>query len=316
MHAVFITESFLASFTTMMRTSISTSSTSTTSWFQILILLAALTTFAPISRTKGRLWLAALNVTQKVDSDEELSEMALFGMGCFWEPQSVFHNLPGVLRATAGYASIQQQKPGTATAETAGSTTHRQRPASYLTTCAGDGRTEAILVEYLPSILSYTDLLHIFWQHQADSQLSNQQKTLQQRSYQRRAQYQSVVWPLTDDQRRLAQASWEQRKRNNDASLSDQTILATAPPTFFVAESVHQNFWSKVRLKLVCLLVGTVVSTTLANTIAWMDGFHVTDATVKLVLMWVLWEGLELVVKGIGSLCGWSLWPAEQIDLG
>lgn len=295
----------------MMRASTSTftTNTSTTSWFQILILLAALTTFAPTSRTKGRLWLAALNAPQQVDADDEVSEMALFGMGCFWEPQSVFQNLPGVLRATAGYASLQQQEQKIGT-------TQGQRPASYLSTCAGDGRTEAILVEYLPSILSYSDLLHIFWQYQADLSLTNQPEQLKQKAHQRRAQYQSALWPLTDDQRRLAQASWEERNSSNDRSLSDQIILATTPPIFFVAESVHQNFWSKVRLKLTCLLVGTVVSTTLVNTIAWMDGFHMTDATVKLVLMWGLWEGLELVVKGLGSLSGLSLWTAKQIVLG
>lgn len=290
-------------------TSTFTTNTSTTSWFQILILLAALTTFAPTSRTKGRLWLAALNAPQQVDADDEVSEMALFGMGCFWEPQSVFQNLPGVLRATAGYASLQQQEQKIGT-------TQGQRPASYLSTCAGDGRTEAILVEYLPSILSYSDLLHIFWQYQADLSLTNQPEQLKQKAHQRRAQYQSALWPLTDDQRRLAQASWEERNSSNDRSLSDQIILATTPPIFFVAESVHQNFWSKVRLKLTCLLVGTVVSTTLVNTIAWMDGFHMTDATVKLVLMWGLWEGLELVVKGLGSLSGLSLWNAKQIVLG
>jgi peptide-methionine (S)-S-oxide reductase len=299
----------------MMRASASTSTTntSTTSWFQILILLAALTTFAPTSRTKGRLWLAALNAPQQVDAEDEVSEMALFGMGCFWEPQSVFQKLPGVLRATAGYASLQQQHQHQH--QQKAGTSQRQRPASYLSTCAGDGRTEAILVEYLPSIISYSDLLHIFWQYQADLLLTTSPELLKLKAHQRRAQYQSAVWPLTDDQRRLAQASWEQRNSSNDKSLSDQITLATTPPIFFVAESVHQNFWSKVRLKLTCLLVGTVVSTTLVNTIAWMDGFHMTDATVKLVLMWGLWEGLELVVKGLGSLSGWSLWTAEQIVL-
>jgi peptide-methionine (S)-S-oxide reductase len=261
--------------------------TTNSNWLQILILLAALTAFAPISqsRTKGRLWLAALgnNATQQAD---EVAERALFGMGCFWAPQNEFKKLQGVISATTGYASKQSLDD--------------ERPASYLSVCSGDGHTEAVLVEFLPSIISYQDLLRTFWQHHEPSEPQ-------------KAQYQSVIWPLTEEQRRIAQQNLENTKevyrRQPDREPPLTVVATTAVPTFAVAESVHQNFWSKLRLKLACLAAGTWFSST-TSIQADLDGF-VTDATVKLVLVWVIWEGLELVLKGASSL-RWNLFLTED----
>lgn len=253
-----------------------------TSWLQVIVLLVALTAFAPLarskSRTKGRLWPAAMgNAT--VVAQEEMAEKALFGMGCFWGPQHAFHSLPGVLSATTGYANFKNSSDGRLIED---------RPTSYLSVCAGDGRTEAVLIEFLPSIISYERLLRVFWQ-QHDS--TTKQKP----------QYQSVVWPLNENHRRIAERTIAKAKESNSLTL---TIIAGSDgaagtrPMFSVAESVHQHFWTKFRLKATCLGAGALFGAT-----SIQDEF-VTDAMIKMVLLWILWEGIELVFKGVRSL-GW-----------
>jgi peptide-methionine (S)-S-oxide reductase len=247
----------------------------TTIWLQVIILLIALTAFAPLatskSRTKGRLWPAALGNATAAQEEEEVAEKALFGMGCFWGPQHVFHSLAGVLSATTGYADIGDIL-----------SLSKSRPSAYLSVCAGDGRTEAVMVEFLPSTISYERLLRVFWKHH-DS------------TTKQRPQYRSVLWPLNENQKRIAEQSLSTAREMVNVP---RTIIAEAPPRiFYVAESVHQHFWTKFRLKAACLGAGAVFGVT-----SLQDEF-VTDATVKLVLLWVLWEGLELVFKGARSLC-------------
>ena len=109
-------------------------------------------------------------------------ETAVFGMGCFWNPQVAFQNTPGVTSATVGYASAEPKLVGSL-----------EKP-SYFSVSLGDGYTEAVCVEYDPGMVSYEALLSVFWsEHDASAPVT-------------KAQYASVIWPTTDEQRRLAEA--------------------------------------------------------------------------------------------------------------
>ena len=74
-------------------------------------------------------------------------ETAVFGMGCFWGAERLFWQLPGVYTTAVGYAGGTTPNP------------------TYGETCSGrTGHTEAVLVAYDPTRISYDDLLKVFWE--------------------------------------------------------------------------------------------------------------------------------------------------------
>ena len=201
------------------------------------------------------------------------TEKALFGMGCFWAPQGDFKKMSGVVGATTGYAPLDIS-------------TKENGPASYFSVSGGDGRVEAVLVEYDPKVLPYDELLKTFWQFHDASQMS-------------KSQYQSAIWTLTDEQKRIAEVDMV---RATDAYQqgglgTPKTIIVDTTKTgsslqqwlddnFFKAESIHQDFWPKFQAKILALA---------ALTIALDAGVPFVDETVikvlgRLVSLWVLVE--------------------------
>lgn len=199
--------------------------------------------------------------------NKETTEKALFGMGCFWNPQEEFHRMDGVVSATCGYASVLDNNSDST-------------PPSYLSVCSGDGRTEAVLVEYLPSVVSYSQLLKTFWQNHDASTAE-------------KPQYQSVLWPMNDEQRTVAVQDVEratQAYQEQGMNPPRTIVVASTTPKFVAAESIHQNFWTKLRFKLACLACATLFTTTSQTLV--VDPLVTTIAT-KLILLWVVWEVSE-----------------------
>jgi peptide-methionine (S)-S-oxide reductase len=190
---------------------------------------------------------------------------ALFGLGCFWDPQQAFRDVPGVTNAVVGYAKLSNEDD--------------DGPPSYLTVCNGDGRTEAVLVDYVPTAVSYDQLLRTFWLSHDASSLS-------------KAQYQSIIWPLTEEQRQTALKDVETAMvaYQEQGMSPPRTVVADVPATksnFVPAESIHQNFWSKLRLKAAILAAVTLIGSTGGNSSIYAS---VTQVSVFLVLGWALGE--------------------------
>lgn len=202
--------------------------------------------------------------TSLENPDKATTKIALFGMGCFWNPQQAFRDIPGVVQATVGYAS--QTKPDGGI-------------PSYVTVCNGDGRTEAVLVEYSPEAVSYEQLLRTFWLNHDASVPS-------------KAQYQSVIWPSTKAEREMAVKDIEQAATAYLEQAMDppRTVVAEVDATsnFVPAESMHQNFWSKLKLKAAILAAATLIGSNGGTSSALTDS--VTKAVVFLVLVWSLGE--------------------------
>lgn len=211
-------------------------------------------------------------------ANEERTETALFGMGCFWAPQEEFNRVEGVLSATSGYASVLDKNDAD------------DMPPSYLSVCSGDGRTEAVLVEYAPSIIPYSQLLQTFW-------LNHDASTAE------KPQYRSVIWPMNEEQREVAAQDLERATEayQKQGMSPPHTIVAqvSTPTTNFVAaESIHQNFWTKLRFKVACLACATLFTTTQTQVV---DPLVSTIAT-KLVLLWVIWEvSAQAMVKLVST---------------
>jgi methionine-S-sulfoxide reductase len=205
---------------------------------------------------------------------------ALFGLGCFWDPQQAFRDVPGVTSAVVGYANLSYKDD--------------DGPPSYLTVCNGDGRTEAVLVEYNPTAVSYDQLLRTFWLSHDASSLS-------------KAQYQSIIWPLTEEQRQTALKDVETATvaYQEQGMSPPRTVVADVPATknnFVLAESIHQNFWSKLRVKALILAAVTLISSNGGNSV--VDA-SITQVSTFLVLGWVFAEVSKMLTRV--HTCGkWS----------
>jgi peptide-methionine (S)-S-oxide reductase len=147
---------------------------------------------------------------------------AVFGMGCFWGAEKTFWGLPGVYTTAVGYAGGYTPNP------------------TYEEVCSGrTGHTEAVLVVFDPAILSYDQLLRVFWEHHDPTQGMRQGNDMG-------TQYRSAVYTADDAQRAAAEASREQYEGALRASGHGGITTEVAPAgPFYYAEGYHQQYLAK-----------------------------------------------------------------------
>ncbi len=117
-------------------------------------------------------------------------ERATFGNGCFWCTEAVFQRLNGVQSVVSGYSGGWAPKP------------------TYQEVCTGEtGHAEALQITYDPAIVSYQDLLEVFWQTHDPTTLNRQGDDVG-------TQYRSAIFYHSDKQKELAQ----ELERKLDAS--------------------------------------------------------------------------------------------------
>ncbi|MDP2151714.1 peptide-methionine (S)-S-oxide reductase MsrA [Parvibaculum sp.] len=164
------------------------------------------------------------------------SEIAMFGLGCFWGAERKFWEAPGVLVTAAGYAAGMTPNP------------------TYEEVCSGrTGHNEVVRVVFDPAKISYEALLKLFWESHNPTQGMRQGNDVG-------TQYRSGVYVYSDAQRKAAEASKaayeaELRKQGYDAVTTE--ILDA--PEFYFAEDYHQQYLAKNPAGY-CGLGGTGVS--------------------------------------------------------
>ncbi len=149
-------------------------------------------------------------------------ELAYFGMGCFWGAERVFWQLRGVYSTAVGYQGGFSPN------------------ATYEEVCSGrTGHTEAVLVAYDPSIISYSSLLKAFWEGHDPTQGMRQGNDVG-------TQYRSAIYTVSEDQLDEAEASREmyQSQLNTSGYGQITTEIAPAGP-FYYAEEYHQQYLAK-----------------------------------------------------------------------
>ena len=150
-------------------------------------------------------------------------EVALFAMGCFWGVERLFWQLPGVYSTAAGYTGGYTPNP------------------TYREVCSGQtGHAEAVRVVYDPQVISYEQLLQVFWENHDPAQGMRQGND-------HGTQYRSAIYPLTPEQTEAAKASLARfQAAMNDAHDTRHitTEIATAKP-FYYAEDDHQQYLYK-----------------------------------------------------------------------
>jgi peptide-methionine (S)-S-oxide reductase len=163
-------------------------------------------------------------------------ETAVFGLGCFWGAERIFWQLPGVYTTAVGYAGGFTPNP------------------SYEEVCsARTGHTEAVLVAYDPTKISYEELLRHFWEGHDPTQGMRQGNDVG-------TQYRSAIYWTDEAQRKAAEASRDAyaEKLKAEGYGEITTEIAKAGP-FYYAEDYHQQYLQK-NPNGYCGLGGTGVS--------------------------------------------------------
>ncbi len=163
-------------------------------------------------------------------------QLAQFGMGCFWGAERKFWELPGVYSTAVGYAGGQTKNP------------------TYEEVCSGlTNHTEAVLVVFDPSKISYEALLKVFWESHDPTQGMRQGNDAG-------TQYRSAIYTYGDSQMKAARASRERfeeaLKRKGFGAITTEIRPA---PEFYYAEDYHQQYLGK-NPNGYCGLGGTGVS--------------------------------------------------------
>lgn len=146
------------------------------------------------------------------------SATAVFAGGCFWGVQGVFQHVKGVTRAVSGYSGGEA---ATATYEQTNSGT--------------TGHAEAVEVTYDPSVISYSQLMQIYFS------VAHNPTQLNYQGPDRGTQYRSTIFPLNDQQAAAAQSYIAEL---DGQDLFEGPIVTTIEPfkAFYAAEQYHQDF--------------------------------------------------------------------------
>ena len=150
-------------------------------------------------------------------------EVAVFGLGCFWGAERKFWQTEGVWTTAAGYAG--------------GYTSH----PTYEEVCsARTGHTEVVRVVFDPSVVTYRDLLKLFWESHDPTQGMRQGNDVG-------TQYRSAIYVFNDEQRRIAEESRDAFAAElRKAGYGAITTEIEDAGEFYLAEDYHQQYLYKV----------------------------------------------------------------------
>ncbi|HET8739690.1 MAG TPA: peptide-methionine (S)-S-oxide reductase MsrA [Acidimicrobiia bacterium] len=152
----------------------------------------------------------------------EGTEIAVFGMGCFWGAERRFWQLPGVYTTSVGYAGGATPNP------------------SYEEVCTGrTGHTEVVMVVYRPEQISYDELLRVFWETHDPTQGYRQGNDIG-------TQYRSAIYTTTDEQLDMAKRSKDVYQSVLDARGFGEITTEIEPlGEYYYAEDYHQQYLGK-----------------------------------------------------------------------
>lgn len=163
-------------------------------------------------------------------------QTAMFGMGCFWGVERLFWQVPGVYVTAAGYAGGITPNP------------------TYQETCTGlTGHNEVVLLVFDPNVISYDELLTLFWEEHDPTQGMRQGNDIG-------TTYRSGIYTFTPEQKAAAEQSRDAyQKALNVAGRGKITTEILQAPEFYYAEDYHQQYLAKNPAGY-CGLRGTGVS--------------------------------------------------------
>jgi peptide-methionine (S)-S-oxide reductase len=160
----------------------------------------------------------------------QVTETAVLGGGCFWCLEAVFDRLQGVQAVESGYAGGHTANP------------------SYDDVCTGGtGHAEVVRVEFDPSVISYRDLLRVFFAIHDPTTKDRQGNDVG-------TQYRSAIFPQSEAQRADARAVIEELSREKIWDDPIVTEVADAA-TFYPAEGYHRRYFERNPAQPYCQFV-------------------------------------------------------------
>lgn len=156
-----------------------------------------------------------------LESDSSGAAKAVFAGGCFWCVEAVFLALEGVQGVVSGYAGGGAES------------------ANYEAVCTGrTGHAEAVEIQYDPTVISYGELLRVFFSVAHDPTQLNRQGN------DRGPQYRSAIFFSSPEEKRVVE---DYIRLIDEAGVYQDPVVTTLEPleTFYPAEDYHQNFAGK-----------------------------------------------------------------------
>lgn len=159
-----------------------------------------------------------------------MQAVATFGNGCFWCTEAVFQKLKGVSQVKSGYSGGQTDNP------------------TYESVCSGTtGHAEVIQITYDDEIISFTELLEVFWSTHDPTTLNRQGNDVG-------TQYRSVVFYHDDEQRKIAEAY---KRQLNDSDVWNDPVVTEISPVdrFYEAENYHDDYFIRNGSQPYCMFL-------------------------------------------------------------
>ena len=161
------------------------------------------------------------NTHKKRNMDDTIkTDTATFGAGCFWCVEAVFQNLNGVEKVISGYSGGTVKQP------------------SYKEICTGTtGHAEVCQIVFNPRVISYNELLEVFWKMHDPTTLNRQGNDYG-------TQYRSVIFYHNEKQKEIAE--FYKKKLNESGAYESPVITEISPySVFYAAENYHQNYYNE-----------------------------------------------------------------------
>jgi peptide-methionine (S)-S-oxide reductase len=157
-------------------------------------------------------------------------EIATLGGGCFWCLEAVYTELKGVLKVDSGYAGGQVKNP------------------TYEEVCSDEtGHAEVVQVTYDPTIITYREILQVFFS-------IHDPTTLNRQGHDVGSQYRSVIFYHDENQKRIAQEVMQEIEKSG---IWGKKLVTQLVPfvKFFKAEEYHQNYFKNNPYQPYCQVV-------------------------------------------------------------
>ena len=159
-------------------------------------------------------------------------QVATFGSGCFWCTEAIFERVNGVVKVESGYAGGTVKNP------------------TYEEVCSGTtGHAEVTQITYDPKVITYDELLEVFWKTRDPTTLNRQGNDVG-------TQYRSVIFYHNDEQKRLA---GKYKEELNKSGIWEKPIVTEITPftNFYPAENYHQDYYENNPAQPYCSFVIT-----------------------------------------------------------
>lgn len=156
------------------------------------------------------------------------TESAVIGGGCFWCVEAQYKMLKGVQKVVSGYAGGTVDNP------------------TYKQVCNGDtGHAEVIRIDYDPDIITFKDIIDLFW-------LAHDPTTLNRQGNDEGPQYRSTVMYSSEEQKKIAEASMAEAQKEIQGKIVTEIV---ALKKFYPAEDYHQDYFANNPYQGYCRVV-------------------------------------------------------------